>query len=363
MRQVRTHQGNYTFPLSTNATEAYDPTTDSWTAKAPMPIPRADFATAVYENKIYVFGGEIFSSGSPPVSAQTSETPGYYVDTNATEVYDPATNTWTEKTPLPIPSQGLSANTIDGKIYIITDGYQLDPVYHTYWTVKKIEVYDPLTDSWAVAAPMPTGVSGYASAVVDNKIYVISGRNGSDPNFLVNLTQTYDPETNVWSPGAPIPFVVERAGAGTTTGAVAPQAIYVIGGSVDVASGGGFSVFPRNLTQVYFPENDSWSLGASMPTAEDALGVAVVNDTIYAIVGGGSLRFAEYVTGGGGSFSFPSAKNEQYLPLGYGNIKPNTGSNAPWVYVVAAVVAVAVAESFIALLVLKKRRSKNFVLS
>jgi hypothetical protein len=73
---------------------------------------------------------------------------------------------------------------------------------------------------------------------------------------------------------------------------LAPKRIYVIGGYNDIR-GQGFT-----LNQVYDPETDTWTMGAQMPTSRYGLGVAVVNDILYAIGGG-------------------DAENERYTPIGY----------------------------------------------
>ena len=85
-----------------------------------------------------------------------------------------------------------------------------------------------MTDTWAIGSPIPTAVAGYASAVLDGKIYVISGvARGST---RTNLTQIYNPKADKWSLGAHIPMSVTAAAAGATTGIKATKAIYVIGG-------------------------------------------------------------------------------------------------------------------------------------
>ena len=132
----------------------------------------------------------------------------------------------------------------------------------------------------------------YASAVIDNKIYVISGNSGD----TINLTQIYNPETNAWSYAAQIPMGVQAAAAGATTGISASKAIYVMGGFV------GFAI-PVNDVQIYSLENDSWSLGEPLPTARYDLALAVVDDTIYAI--GGSTGLYQTVT----------AQNDRYIPF------------------------------------------------
>jgi N-acetylneuraminic acid mutarotase len=256
--------------VATNATEAYDPVTDIWTEKAPMPTPMDAFGAAVYQNKIYAIGG------------------------NANFAYDPATDTWTTKTSMPTPRTSLQANVVNGKVYLI--GGQQNGNLN--------EVYDPATDIWTTKAPIPTAVYGYASAVVNNKIYVISGNTGD--LTITNLTQIYDAETDTWSSAAPIPMGVSGAAAGATTGAIASKAIYVIGGSN--------ATYPLNgqyVTQVYFPENDSWNMAAAMPVDRAGLSVAAVNDTLYAIGGGHNI------------FTPDSTDIKQYTPFGLETVLPS----------------------------------------
>ena len=98
---------------------------------------------------------------------------------------------------------------------------------------------------------------------------------------------------------------MSNAAACATTGVFAPQRIYVIGGN------GVGSLEGTQFTQVYNPENDSWTTGALMPVGRLGLTAAVVNDQIYAIGGSTLAVFSEQLN-----------LNEQYTPLGYG--KPDT---------------------------------------
>jgi N-acetylneuraminic acid mutarotase len=264
--------GGETNSNSLNTNEIYDPETDTWTTKVSIHTPRSNFGIAVVQNEIYVIGG--LTTGN--------------VFTEVNEVYDSLTDTWENRTTMPTPRVGIDANVVDGKIYVIGGS---SAIHGGYTNVN--EVYDPVTDTWTTKASMPTPVTAYASAVVDNKIYVIGGPG-------VNLTQIYNPETDIWSNGAPIPTIVTGAGVGVTTGVLAPRRIYVIGGYT--SSG------PTNLTQVYDPERDVWSTGAQMPTARLWLGVAVVDDILYAI-GGASVSM--------GYIGPPFGTNEQYTPVGY----------------------------------------------
>ena len=252
--------------------EEYDPPTNTWTTKKPMPTPRNRFGIAVYQNKIYVIGGEIDDADR---------------STAANEVYDSLTDTWETKTSMPTPRYGLDANAVNGKIYLI-GGFQY------VWPFNSLdvnEVYDPATDSWTTKAPLPTAVEDYASAVVDNKIYIFGGARSSG-----RLNQRYNTETDTWSYRASLPTGVDSAAAGATTGVLAPKRIYVIGGKQNLDA--------VNLNQVYDPETGKWTAGTSLPTPRFGLGVAVVNDVLYAI--GGVLGWWQPMT----------AVNEQYTPIG-----------------------------------------------
>jgi N-acetylneuraminic acid mutarotase len=282
--KIYTIGGTYGIQGSYDNNEEYDPVTDTWTTKKPMPTPRGDFAIAVFQDKIYIIGG------STRAGQWTTEL------TDVNEVYDPATDTWATKTSMPIPKGGLSASVVDDKIYLI-GGFTQSP-NGTKQTSKENLVYDPLADSWTTKTPIPSATLDYATAVVDDKIYVISGTSHAYSDNEINLNQIYNPKTDTWSQGTPIPYSIQQAAAGATIGIAAPKAIYVMGGFT------GF-YWPTNITQVYHPENDTWSYGADMPTPLYDLGVGVVNDQLYAI-------------GGNPFYLQPSTdQNNQYTPIGY----------------------------------------------
>jgi hypothetical protein len=262
--------------------EEYDPETDTWTYKTPMPTPMAQFATAVYKNKIYC------------------------ISEHVNEVYDPATDSWEIKEPIPTLRLGLGANVVNGKIYLI-GGYVSNSSSSTGFSFLSLnEVYDPETDSWSTKAEMPTAVVGFRSAVVDSKIYVIQD----------DLNQIYDAATDTWSLGTPLPHSsISDARPVATTGVNAPKRIYVFGGGE---------------TQVYDPESNSWTFGADTPTKHFFFGVAVVNDLLY-VIGGSTETFDMFWN------SNPTwyATNEQYTPFGYGTPDPSYDGAAPEITVVS----------------------------
>ncbi|MGD0203267.1 MAG: kelch repeat-containing protein [Candidatus Bathyarchaeia archaeon] len=273
-----------------NVNEMYDPGTNEWTTEAPMPTARSGCTIAVYDNEIYVIGGAVGNG---------------YVGNN--EVYDPGTNTWETKASMPTPRADLSASVVNGKIYLIGgEGYSSISPYYSETNVN--EIYNPATNTWTTGTPIPTAVYGYASTVIDGKIHIIGGSQVSSlqgSSIYVNSNQVYDPQNDTWSLGANLPSAVAYGAAAATEGFMAPPLLYVIGGYF-------LNSFSSNV-QVYNPSNNSWSTGVSMPTARAYLGVAVVNDVLYAI----------------GGFDDQNGLNtvglntvEEYTPIGYGTAPP-----------------------------------------
>ena len=268
----------------TNTTEEYDPETNTWTTKASMPTARSGFAVAVFQNKIYVIGGEIIGTGFTGIS----------------EVYDPTTDSWETKTSMPTKRDNPVANTVDDKIYVIGGILESespgDPI------VSDVnEVYDPATDTWTTKASIPNAVYACVSAVVNNKLFVIGGETFSGGV----LNQIYDPATNTWSSGKNMTIKIHGMAAAATTGTLAPKRIYVMGGMKALS----LPLEALSINQIYDPEADTWSTGASMPDIRLGLAGAVVNDIVYAI--GGSPGYGEM------QYKPPTATTWQYIPIGY----------------------------------------------
>ena len=83
----------------------YNPRTDTWGKKAPLPTPRSGIAAATVKGRFYVFGGE--------------ETTGTF-DTN--ERYSPGTDSWETMPPLPTARHGLGAVAMGDRIYTLGGG-------------------------------------------------------------------------------------------------------------------------------------------------------------------------------------------------------------------------------------------------
>jgi N-acetylneuraminic acid mutarotase len=344
--------------------EVYDPAINTWATMSPLPSQRTSFGIATYANKIYVIGGY----------ANTT-TDGIQDLSGLVEVYDPVTNSWETKTSMPTPRAQLAACTVNGKIYTL-GGFE-NSFSGKYSAVN--EAYDPATDTWTTKKPMLAEMYAHCAVALGDKIYVIWGQSsGQSAGYLSGpWNQIYDTQTNSWTLGAAPPQPVHRSATVATSGLHAPQKIYVIGGEV------GF-MEATNTTQIYDPQMDTWSMGASMPTARQRLALAVVDDLIYAI-GGSYPEYWETVSisqnrhytllsaSNVEPLNFVpqqnSALNERYTPIGYIENEPTASASAPIDFTeshtdlpigtVVAACAVIVAVSGIAILVYYKKYTRK----
>src|SRR5690606_10166580 len=102
------------------------------------------------------------------------------------EVYDPATDRWEARAPMPTAREHLASAVIDGRIYVV-GGRRVNFNFAT------LEVYSPETDSWATLPAMPTPRGGIAAAALRGKLYVFGGELLGGCTFMA--TEEFDPCT------------------------------------------------------------------------------------------------------------------------------------------------------------------------
>jgi N-acetylneuraminic acid mutarotase len=139
----------------------YDPTTDSWATLPPPPRPHESGMAGVIGGKLYVVGG------------WDGTWYGGQLD-----VYDPAANRWATKASMPRERFDAAGVALGGKLYVI-GGFVIDPDSSTR-PVRTTTVYDPATDSWTRRAPLPEALGFLAASRVvlngEPRIEVVSER-------------------------------------------------------------------------------------------------------------------------------------------------------------------------------------------
>lgn len=235
-------------------TYAYDPELNTWEVKANMPTPRWGQIAVEFNGKIYVFGGRLANrSGS-----------------NANEVYDPENNTWmsmaTGEGPQPMPD-GISHEGITGVRY----GDKIHLFYRTYHYE-----YDPVYDTYTPKASVPLELSWSTCATVGTKIYIIGGFSYEEPVDASNVNFEYNPATDSWETKASIPEPAYRYGT--------PRENPVINGKIYITHGRqGIGFYATNYE--YDPATDTWKEKYPALLDRDGVGGGVINNKLY-VVGG-----------------------------------------------------------------------------
>jgi N-acetylneuraminic acid mutarotase len=247
--------GGFVFPQSgppawvpiNNAWE-YDPAMDTWKALAPMPSKRGSPIAVAVGNKIYVIGG----ASTPPGSDETAlnfTTPQVSVGT--VEEYDPATNTWRTRSPMPTPRNHTTGGAINGKIYVI--GGRVGAAFIGLASdISVVEEYDPATDKWsAPRARMPTARSAMGSGVYSGRVYVAGGE-FQDPHMMATFraVEAFDPVSNSWSTMPSMPVSRHGLAAG-----VIGNRLLLVGGDVQSA-GNGIAASTSEVDALEFPTGD-----------------------------------------------------------------------------------------------------------
>lgn len=237
----------------------YDPQTDSWSERASFPTPANHMNAAVVDGKIWVTG--FLHLGFTP--------------DGRTFVYDPATDAWSPDADLPAGrGRGASAvGVIDGQIYIAGG---VAPGGAQAW----LDVLDPTTGTWTALPDAPRAFDHAGYGVIDGKLVVAAGRNGSIASF-VDAVHIYDPTSNAWTDGAPIPTA-----RGGVASAVHADLLYVFGGEGDASSPG--RVFPQ--VEAFDLAANSWTQLDPMPVPRHGFAGATIGDIIY-LPGGARAEF------------------------------------------------------------------------
>ncbi len=160
----------------TDIVEVYDPATDRWSRVAPLPAPRAAYALATFDSRLYLFGGW--------------DGQRYRAETF---IYDPASDRWTAGSPLPAPRAFMAAATLKDAIYVVGG-------YDSRRELASVTAYSPGNEGapsgpWAEKAPLSQPRAGLGLLSLANRLYAIGG----GWTTRVSFNEQYDMVSGAWS--------------------------------------------------------------------------------------------------------------------------------------------------------------------
>ena len=285
----------------------------TWKTLPSMEVARSHAPTVNYDNKIYVFGG-----GGPNFSSLDS-----------CVYYNPDKNSWVDIKPMPTKRSGTAAFLVGEKIYVVGGGFKKPD--GNFQFLKTVEIYDPNTDSWECGPDLLQPHDYPASTLIDETIYILGGHHPdaclggpkTDPGF--DFCERWSPGNDSWEQLPPLPTPRFAASA-----IYLNEKIYTCGGVAFTPEGfnnfdffenysfdtnqwekdnelslpwpaaghgmcnvdgnifffGGYSTDNiHNRAAICLPNQINWTRLPDMPVARAAMGVSVLNNTIYLIGG------------------------------------------------------------------------------
>ena len=257
--------------------QEFDPATGRWRDLAPLPQGASHLDAITMNGKIYVAGGFGWSNHRNPIDSFLE--------------YDPATDQWKTLARLSFPRGSVGLVAVGGMIHAIAGAGGDGRVVGTH------EVFNPATGAWAPAAPLLAPRDHLGSIIpVDGKLHVLGGRWTGNPAMSVTLHDVYDPATDKWTSAAPLPAPRSEGAVAYYRGLI----LYFGGDCNDPKAAGAFDDL-----QAYDPTTDSWKPLAKAPIGLHGQGAAVVADAVYFIGGGMSCAAAPAISKSVLSFRLP----------------------------------------------------------
>lgn len=241
--------------------EIYDPVLDTFTAVASMATPRMGHtATLLGNGKVLVTGGLAAMTVVPTQLSAVHDA------TNLTELYDPATNTWSAGPNLLTPRAGhFTLTRPDGKV-VLGGGISWDPIPIIGWLPavrRSCDLYDPVLNTMTAAAQMATARSLVDPVDLGSNRWLLAGGISSvtlaSPGTPTAAAEIYDAVANTW----------------TSVGSMATprgnHKAWALGGSQFLLAGGAngtiLSPVPLSSTEVFSTVTSSFTPGPAMTTA------------------------------------------------------------------------------------------------
>ena len=209
---------------------------------ADMSYARGAIASAIVNDNIYVSNGYTTNG-----------------DSNIIEKYNITNNTWNILNTTLAAKRFASSEMYNNKIYVFNG-----------WGNSGLEIVDLTTNTVTNGAVNPFYTGNAGSAIYSGKIYTFggSGLNGSSTYSYSSKFQYYDIASNTWNSLPDMPVAKE------TKGKIVDNKLYVIGG---------FNGTNSNLINVYDFTLNAWTDQYTMPVGVSGHSVAVSNNKIFIV--------------------------------------------------------------------------------
>lgn len=195
------------------------------------------------------------------------------------QIYDPETNTWGSAPPIPTPRALYSATRLANGQVLVAGGVGSAPS-------AAVEIYDPVAGWWRAAAPMPTTRHSHTATLLsDGRVLVAGGTNAANiGGGPLAEAVIYDPATDRWAAAGRLTNTRDRH-----------TAVRLADGRVLVAGGMDDSRRPGVLlasAELFDPATNTWTPTGDLAVARWYHAAALLGDGRVVVAGGGAENWA-----------------------------------------------------------------------
>lgn len=241
----------------------------------PAPVPTnfawktaASTAKKRAEGVSWVADGKLFTTGGFESNALAVSR-----DVN---VYDPATNKWTLAAPTP-DTMTHAAAVVDGDTVWVGTFFLRDGVHSS----RRVWKYDVSDDKWSEGPQLPEARGAGGLAIVGRELHAFGGLDINQKGRTEHWRLDLDDADARWVTDTPLPEDNNHFGAVTLNGK-----IYVVGGLHDKVE----NTANRSTVRTYDPKTRKWGLAASLPLPLAHIGPSTFAAGNAIVVAGGQTN-------------------------------------------------------------------------
>ena len=212
----------------------------TWSTRTAAPIGRAEALHAVIDGKLYVFAG--FSGNNGPVARS--------------DVYNPATNSWTRLADMPRRLTHAGVATVGRDVYFAGGYIGTGPGYQQQFGTREVWRYNVDANAYTRMPDLPAALAGGGLVAIGRKLHYFGGNNAARQDVAVHYALDLDNVAAGWATKPSMITARSHMGYADFNGL-----IYAIGGQ----KGNDGALTAQKVVEVYDPTTNSWSTRTSMP--------------------------------------------------------------------------------------------------
>ena len=253
---------------SSATSDLYDPVANAWSTVGSMSTGRNYQAGTILSD-----GRVLIAGGIDPNNVVLA----------TAEIYDPSTQTWTPTGNLNTPRYMHSATLLPNGMVLVAGGWPGPGLYYGSGTyaLTSSELWDPATGTWTATGDLPSPYADHAAILLNSgKVLIAGGESygqGGLGRAVIATAATYDPFSGTWTSVPDMSASRDHAPAVL----MSDGTVLVAGGSPGACCGG------QSTAERFDPNALAWTSTPDMSTGRDGPGASAIFNGEAVLISGG----------------------------------------------------------------------------